>query len=156
SAEGERFGAKGVTAAIQGRDLGSVKKSGGDYQDRDLGQKMLDAHAAEQIAEAYREYASGRVTIGFVPTVAAAEAVTEQLQKRGVAAEEVTGKTPATERRKLYDGLEAGEISVTASVQVLTTGFDSPRVDCVLMARPTKSQGLYVQAVGRGLRLHPD
>lgn len=43
-----------------------------------------------------------------------------------------------------------------SSVQVLTTGFDSPRVDCVLMARPTKSQGLYVQCVGRGLRLHPD
>ena len=154
--EGYLSDAKGVTVPIQGLDLGSVKTSGGDYQDRDLGQKMLDAHAAEQIAEAYLEYASGRVTICFVPTIAAAEAVTEQLQKRGVAAEYVTGKTPATERRKLYDGLEAGEISVLTSVQVLTTGFDSPRVDCVLMARPTKSQGLYVQAVGRGLRLHPD
>src|SRR5699024_12191854 len=54
------------------------------------------------------------------------------------------------------DALEAGEIRVLTSVQVLTTGFDSPRVDCVLMARPTKSQGLYVQAVGRGLRLHPE
>src|SRR5699024_6276372 len=87
---------------------------------------MLDAHAAEHIAEAYLEYASGRVTICFVPTIAAAEAVTEQLQKRGVAAEYVTGKTPAGERRKLYDALEAGEIRVLTSVQVLTTGFDSP------------------------------
>ena len=155
-AEGYLSDAKGITVPIQGLDLSSVKTSGGDYQDRDLGQKMLDAHSAEQIAEAYLEYATGRVTICFVPTIAAAEAVTEQLQKRGVAAEYVTGKTPAAERRKLYDGLEAGEISVLTSVQVLTTGFDSPRVDCVLMARPTKSQGLYVQAVGRGLRLHPD
>src|SRR5699024_11974903 len=104
---------------------------------------------------AYLEYASGRVAICFVPTIAAAEAVTEQLQKRGVAAEYVTGKTPAGERRKLYDALEAGEIRVLTSVQVLTTGFVSPRVDCVLMARPTKSTGLYVQAVGHGLTLHP-
>src|SRR5699024_11406812 len=107
-------------------------------------QKMLDAHGGEQSAAAYLEYASGRVTSCFVPTIAAAEAVTEQLQKRGAAAEYVTGKAPATERRKLYDALEAGEIRVLTSVQVLTAGFDSPRVDCVLMARPTKSQGLYV------------
>ena len=154
--EGYLSDAKGITVPIQGLDLGSVKISGGDYQDRDLGQKMLDAHAAEQIAEAYLEHASGRVTICFVPTIAAAEAVTEQFQHRGVPAEYVTGKTPAGERRRLYDDLEAGRIRVLTSVQVLTTGFDSPRVDCVLMARPTKSQGLYVQAVGRGLRLHPD
>lgn len=153
--EGYLCDAKGLSVPIQGLDLTSVKVSGGDYQDRDLGQKMLDAHAAEQIADAYVENAIDRVAICFAPTIAAAEAITEQLVARGVAAECVTGKTPAGERAKMYARLEAGQTRVLSSVAVLTTGFDSPRVDCVLMARPTKSQGLYIQCVGRGLRLHP-
>lgn len=154
--EGYLADAKGISVPIKGLDLDSVKISGGDYQDRDLGQKMLDAHAAEQIADAYLEFADGRVTICFAPTIDAAEQITAQMVQRGISAECVTGKTPAGERAKMYARLEAGETKVLASVAVLTTGFDSPRVDCVLMARPTKSQGLYVQCVGRGLRLHPD
>lgn len=145
--EGYLCDAKGLSVPIQGLDLTSVKVSGGDYQDRDLGQKMLDAHAAEQIADAYVENAIDRVAICFAPTIAAAEAITEQLVARGVAAECVTGKTPAGERAKMYARLEAGQTRVLSSVAVLTTGFDSPRVDCVLMARPTKSQGLYIQCL---------
>lgn len=154
--EGYLADARGITVPIEGLDLGNVKMSGGDFQDRDLGQQMLDAHAAEQIADAYLGHAAGRITICFAPTIAAAEAITEQMVARGVAAECVTGKTPAGERAKMYARLEAGETRVLTSVAVLTTGFDSPRVDCVLMARPTQSQGLYVQCIGRGLRLHPE
>lgn len=153
-AQGYLSDARGVSVPIRGLDLSTVKVSGGDYQDRDLGQKMLDAHAAEQIAEAWLEYASDRTTICFTPTIAAAEAVTEQMLARGVRAECVTGATKHAERAAMYARLASGETQVLSSVQVLTTGFDSPRVDCVLMARPTKSQGLYVQCVGRGLRLH--
>lgn len=147
--------ARGISVPIDGLDLDSVKTSGGDYQDRDLGQKMLDAHAAEQIAQAYVDLARDRVAICFAPTIAAAEAITAELVKAGVAAETVTGSTAAGERAKMYARLERAETQVLSSVAVLTTGFDSPRVDCVLMARPTQSQGLYVQCVGRGLRLHP-
>lgn len=154
--EGYLSDARGLLVPIDGLDLSTVKMSGADYQDADLGQKMADAHAAEQIAKAYVESASDRVAICFAPTIAAAEEITEQMRKHGVEADTVTGKTPATERAKMYDRLERGDLRVLSSVAVLTTGFDCPRVDCVIMARPTQSQGLYVQCVGRGLRLHPD
>ncbi len=49
----------------------------------------------------------------------------------------------------------SGKIQVIANAQVLTEGFDEPTVDCVMIARPTKSQGMYVQMVGRGTRLAP-
>lgn len=145
--EGYLSDARGISVPIAGLDLDSVKVSGGDYQDRDLGQKMLDAHAAEQIAQAYIEFARDRVAICFAPTIAAAEAITAELVKAGVAAETVTGSTAAGERAKMYARLERAETQVLSSVAVLTTGFDSPRVDCVLMARPTQSQGLYVQCL---------
>lgn len=154
--EGYLSDARGILLPIEGLDLSSVKMSGADYQDADLGQKMADAHAAEQIAKAYVETASDRVAICFAPTIAAAEEITEQMRKHGVVADTVTGKTTAKERASMYDRLAAGSLRVLSSVAVLTTGFDCPRVDCVIMARPTQSQGLYVQCVGRGLRLHPE
>lgn len=147
--------AKGISVPIRGLDLDSVKMSGGDYQDRDLGQKMLDAHAASQIAVAFKEYAPERKAICFAPTIAAAEAISEELREAGVAAETVTGSTPALDRRAMYERLQAGKTRVLCSVAVLTEGFDEPSVDCVIMARPTRAQGLYIQCVGRGLRLSP-
>lgn len=154
--EGFLSDARGLSIPVRGLDLDSVKTSGGDFQDKDLGQKMLDAHAAEQIADAYLEYAPERIAICFSPTIAAAEEITSQLARRGVAAETVVGKTQKPERDRIYAKLRSGAIRVLSSVSVLLEGFDVPRVDCVLMARPTKSQGLFIQAVGRGLRLHPD
>lgn len=153
--EGYLSDARGMSVPIAGLDLSSVKTSGGDYQDKDLAQKMLDAAAASQIAEAYVRHASDRVAICFAPTIAAAEAITEELIRRGVAAETVIGSTAKTDRDGIYARLRTGETRVLSSVSVLLEGFDVPRVDCVIMARPTKSQGLWIQACGRGLRLHP-
>lgn len=147
--------ARGLSLPIRGLDLDSVKMTGGDYQDRDLGQKMMDAHAARQIAQAYAEHASDRIAICFSPTIDAALAISEELNGMGIAAETVIGKTAKPERDRIYSALRSGEIRVLSSVSVLLEGFDVPRVDCVIMARPTKSVGLYIQAVGRGLRLYP-
>ena len=153
--EGFLSDAVGYSVPIEGLDLSKVKETGGDYQDRDLGQAMLDAHAARQVARAYVENAGGRVAICFAPTVAAAEAITSEMLALGVAAETVVGATSKPERDAIYGRLRSGALRVLSSVSVLLEGFDVPRVDCVIMARPTKSQGLYVQAVGRGLRLFP-
>lgn len=153
--EGFLSDASGLSVPIMGLDLGKVKESGGDYQDRDLGQAMLDAHAAGQVARAYLENAADRKAICFAPTVASAEAIAAELKAVGIASETVTGKTPAVERKAMYTRLRAGATRVLCSVAVLTEGFDEPSIDCVIMARPTKSQGLYVQCVGRGLRLFP-
>lgn len=62
---------------------------------------------------------------------------------------------PAFERKNVLDGLKSGKIQIVTSCGILTEGFDEPSIDVIVMARPTKSSGLYIQCVGRGLRLWP-
>jgi hypothetical protein len=63
---------------------------------------------------------------------------------------------PKDERREILSRFSQGEISVLTNCNLLTEGFDEPRINSVIMARPTKSRLLYAQMVGRGTRLHPE
>lgn len=67
----------------------------------------------------------------------------------------VSGETPKKERERILEAFKAGEIPVVANVGVLTTGFDYPELDTIVMARPTMSLALYYQIVGRCIRPHP-
>ncbi len=67
----------------------------------------------------------------------------------------VTGATPVQERDELLRRFRSGALKYLCNVNVLTTGFDAPNIDCVALLRPTLSPGLYYQMVGRGFRLHP-
>lgn len=66
----------------------------------------------------------------------------------------ITGDTPSDERAETLAKFKSREIKYLVNVNVLTTGFDAPNVDCVCLLRPTLSPGLYYQMVGRGFRLH--
>lgn len=67
----------------------------------------------------------------------------------------VSGDTPKKEREHILEAFKAGEIPVVANVGVLTTGFDYPELDTVVMARPTMSLAMWYQIVGRAIRPHP-
>jgi len=67
----------------------------------------------------------------------------------------VSGETPTAERDATLARFKTGGVKYLANVNVLTTGFDAPNIDCVVLLRPTLSAGLYYQMVGRGFRLHP-
>lgn len=81
-----------------------------------------------------------------------ARQLVDKLQSIGVNAAIVTGETPKKERETILEGFKKREIKVVANVGVLTTGFDYPALDTVVLARPTKSLGLYYQMVGRAIR----
>jgi len=68
----------------------------------------------------------------------------------------VFGDTPSLFRAQHLEDFKAGKLKYLVNVGVLTTGFDAPCIDCVVLLRPTNSPGLYYQSVGRGFRLHPD
>jgi DNA repair protein RadD len=67
----------------------------------------------------------------------------------------VCGETPAIERDLTLARFKTGKLKYLCNVNVLTTGFDAPHIDCVALVRPTMSPGLFYQMVGRGFRLHP-
>ncbi|MGM9778962.1 MAG: DEAD/DEAH box helicase [Prevotella sp.] len=81
-----------------------------------------------------------------------ADNLVEKLMVKGIRAAIVTGETPKREREEILEQFKAGEIKVVANVGVLTTGFDYPELDTVIMGRPTKSLSLWYQCVGRAIR----
>lgn len=60
------------------------------------------------------------------------------------------------EREKAISDFTSGEVKIMFNVGVLTTGFDFPELDCIVLLRPTRSVSLYYQMLGRGLRIHPN
>jgi DNA repair protein RadD len=101
----------------------------------------------------------------FASGIAHAEHIQRVIQERhGQPCGLVSGKTPAGERAEIlarFRGaasnslFERQPLKYLVNVNVLTTGFDAPNIDCVAIVRPTMSPGLYYQLVGRGFRLHP-
>jgi ATP-dependent helicase IRC3 len=136
-------------------DLDRVRKTGGDYSDGDLGQALEDSGAIDQMADAYVAEARDRKGIAFLPTVRTSQLLADALRRRGIAAEHVDGATPKDERADILARLKTGRTQVVCNCAVLTEGFDEPSIQCVLVGRPTKFHGLYVQMVGRGTRKCP-
>lgn len=69
--------------------------------------------------------------------------------------ENVSGGTPKKERMRIINDFKNGKIQTVFNVGVLTTGFDMPSLDAIVLLRPTRSLGLYYQMLGRGLRISP-
>ena len=88
----------------------------------------------------------------FGPRVVDAAAVTYLLRSEGIEAGFVSGETKRATRRELIQKFRAGELRVLCNCEVLTTGFDAPKVTHLVLGRPTMSGVLYQQMVGRGLR----
>ena len=124
----------------------------GDYAESALSLVVNTPARNNVILEAFNKHAPGRRAIAFCVDVQHATDLAETFQGAGINAECVTGETPIDLRRQLLADFAAGKIQVMANCQVLTEGFDDPGVDCILMARPTASRGLYTQCIGRGLR----
>ena len=105
------------------------------------------------VARSIQELARDRRTICFCVTVRHAENLADTLRGCGVPAAVIHGELKSDERAKLLRDFREGTLQVLTNVGVLTEGFDDPEVSCIAMARPTRSETLYVQCVGRGMRL---
>lgn len=140
---------------IPGLNLASTRVTAGDLNTGDLANALEESAAFDVIADTWLATASERPTIAFMPDVRTTEALTAAFQARGVAAETVVGATPSMDRKATYEKLSAGTTRVLVSCMTLTEGFDSPSVSCAIIGRPTLNPGLYIQMVGRALRLYP-
>ncbi len=135
-------------------EIGDVKTRGGEYITADLDNAVnLPEVTTEICAEIVERGADRRAWLVFAVTVGHAEALAAELKHvHGVEAKVVTGDTPKGARRDLIKDFREGRLRALVSVGVLTTGFDAPDTDLLAVVRPTKSVGLYVQIMGRGMR----
>lgn len=136
-------------------DFDEIHTVAGDFNQSELDEALLRANVAQAVAEAYVEHAAGKKAIVFTVSVDQAKRTAAALQAEGVAAEWLSGDLPTKERREILKRLKTGETQVVVNCMVLTEGFDEPTVECVVVARPTKSRSLYIQMIGRGTRKAP-
>ena len=129
-----------------GYDLSAVHTRQGDYAPGELDQAMDGT--ADAIAEAYQKYAKG-ATLIFAVSVRHAREIADKIPGAVV----VTGET--RDRAAIIRAFTDGEIPVLVNCMVFTEGTDIPRVETVMVARPTQSESLYCQMMGRGTRLYP-
>ena len=125
------------------------------WNQEEMGNALDYDNVREIVFTTWKEQASDRPTIFFTSGVAQAHHLAEYFSERGVPAAAVDGTTPKDERRRILAQYHAGTVRCLMNCAVYTEGFDAPHTACVGMVRPTKSDLVYLQAVGRGLRIGP-
>ena len=137
-------------------DTSGVGTRGGEFIAGQLEAAALDPEVVARIADEIVKHGADRQGwLVFCCGVAHGEALDEALRERDVASAAIFGETKSDERDRIITMFKAGELRALCSVPVLTTGFNATHVDLVALARATKSTGLFIQMVGRGLRVHP-
>src|SRR5688572_2544840 len=136
--------------------LDEVKIRHGDFVESQLARVVNTPSRNRLVTTSYLRLSSRRRAIVFCVDVQHAKDVCEAFADAGIRSAAVWGEMPREERRHILEQFSKGEVSVLTNCNLLTEGFDEPRINCVIMARPTKSKLLYAQMVGRGTRLHPD
>lgn len=134
-------------------DLSDVHTRGGEFVANELQRAMDKGNLIEGALDEVAKYAHDRQHIlGFCAGVEHAAHCADRANARGWAADYVTGDMAPTERDAKINAFKSGRLRFLFNAMLLTTGFDYPSIDCIVMLRPTKSTGLYVQIMGRGLR----
>lgn len=136
-------------------DLTRLSSSGLDFDEEELAEAVDIEERNALVARSIQELARDRRTIAFCVTVNHARNLSRALNLLGVPAGIVHGAMPSEVRAKALADFREGRTQVLTNVAVLTEGFDDPGVSCIAMARPTRSEGLYAQCIGRGTRLAP-
>lgn len=134
-------------------DTTGVHKRGGEYIEKELQEAVnTTENNVNIVEETIRRGSDRKAWLLFCAGVRHAEAMAEELEAHGIPSACVTGKTPMAERNRIIGDFKDGRIRALTNANVLTTGFDYPDIDLIVMARPTMSASLYVQMAGRGMR----
>lgn len=131
-----------------------VKTRNGDYIESQL-QKAVDVDEVTKacVDEAIILGETRKKWLVFTAGVLHCEHVRDEFRSRGISCEMVTGETPHDEREKIISDYKDGLIKCLVNVAVLTTGFNCPDIDFIIYMRPMRSPVLYIQTIGRGLRV---
>ena len=141
-----------------GTNLKKLRKIHGDFNPAQLASAVNNGERNMLIFKSWYEmaYSKGRKsTLIFAVGVNHAIEITRTFQEQGISAQYVDAKTPLEERHNILEDFRGNRLPVLINCGVFTEGTDIPCIDCIVMARPTCSKGLFIQMLGRGLRLHP-
>lgn len=137
-------------------DTSQLHVRGGEFVTSEVEALMDDKHLVTSACHEIVNYTRDRKScLIFASGVQHATHIAQTLQGLGKGCACVFGDTLSGVRDQVLEEFRQGKLKYLCNVNVLTTGFDAPNIDCIALMRPTLSPGLYYQMVGRGFRLHP-
>lgn len=135
-------------------DLTGVKKVAGDFNKKELSERVDCRARNSLIVDRYEKYCKGEQAIGFCVDINHAYNLRDRFRESGFRAETIVSDLErCPNRRELLEKYAKGEIDILTNVNILTEGYDYSDIGCIIMARPTQSESLYIQCIGRGTRL---
>lgn len=145
----------GHQVIVDGMSLQELKMTAGDFALTPLSELVSTPEAITAVLSSHMEHARGMKTMVFTPNLACARLYAAAFSAEGYRTYIVEGAMPKDERRRIMDLARAGEVDILVNCMVLTEGTDLPPFQCAVIVRPTTQAALYVQMVGRVLRLYP-
>lgn len=130
-------------------DISDVHQKNGDYDANELDEKLTPYF--EEIVNSIKQYAKDRKILVFLPLIKTSEKFSEVCNKNAIHARHIDGQV--FNRKDLLTEFKDKKFQVLSNSMLLTTGYDDPTIDCIINLRPTRSQGLYQQMIGRGTRI---
>ena len=136
-------------------DIADVRINGIRYNTQDLESKLFIPERNNTLVQTYLEFVKDKKTVVFCASVSHAKDIANLFMESGINAKAVSGIMNNTERKNILNNYENGDVNVLCACDLLNEGWDSPNTQVLFMARPTMSKTLYMQQLGRGMRLAP-
>lgn len=144
-----------VYAAVDKIDLSGVRMVKGDYDARQLTERVDRKEITGSAVAHYRKLCAGKPAVVFCASVAHAQHVAEEFRKAGFRAYHADGTLDDETRTRILNGLGNGTVDVVTSCDLISEGTDIPAITAAILLRPTQSLSLFIQQVGRALRPLP-
>lgn len=129
-----------------------AKTQNGDWKISDIADSNDAIQLSGNLVQTYRQYARDKTNLVFAINVEHSKAIATAFNQAGIEAAHLDGNSLGNERREILRAFSQGKIKVLTNCALFTEGFDLPHLECVQIARPTKSLTLWLQMVGRSLR----
>ena len=140
-----------------GINLNGIRATAGDFNCNELGDLLNTEEGNSMGVNFWMDFAQGRNrTLCFCADIAHVHGLADAFSDAGIPAAGIESTMDAQERADILAMFRSGEIRVLTNCGILTEGFDMPELDCIILARPTTSELLLRQMIGRGTRIFPD
>ena len=134
-------------------NLDNIAIKRNDYDNVELDKELNTKSHITNIVEIYKKYADNKKTVIFCISIEHSKKMAELFKNNNIPCEAIHSELKTKDREDILSDFANDKLQILTNVDVLTTGFDEPSIECLLFARPTKTLRLYIQMVGRGLRL---
>ena len=137
-------------------NLDKIRTIRGDYSKKEVEDELDKVDIVGDAVENYRRLGQNKPAIAFCISVKHGQYVTNKFKEAGYTAELITGSMNSDDRKTLVDNFKDGKVQILVSIDVVSEGFDVENCYVAILLRPTQSEALYIQQVGRVLRPEPN